>query len=277
MKKQIKNLILLVSIGVIAVFILFIINQTAQIVDLASRLSPILGTIVLYTLILVFLILAVLPVVMYRRLPKSLKVPENENSEEYEEYLLALTKRLQTNKYLLSQNVNVKTKDDLPHAINLLEDQANEDIKKTASVIFVTTAVSQSGKLDAFVVLIMLSKMVWRIGHIYNQRPRLKEMLHLYANVAGTAFIAMGLDEIDIGEQVDQILGNVIGPSAFGSLPGFEQVATFLTTAMIDGTANAYLTLTGWSHYEKLLRKPGKTKPKIIKKIRQYRGRGHFG
>jgi hypothetical protein len=34
-----------------------------------------------------------------------------------------------------------------------------------------TTAISQNGVLDGFFVLASLSRIVWRISHIYNQKP----------------------------------------------------------------------------------------------------------
>lgn len=96
--------------------------------------------------------------------------------------------------------------DNLDEAMNVLDEAAHREVKKTASVVFVSTAVSQSGKLDGFIVFSLLVKMVWRIAHIYNQRPSYTSLFSLYANVAGTTLIAGSVDEIDISEQLEPVL-----------------------------------------------------------------------
>ena len=55
-------------------------------------------------------------------------------------------------------------------------------------------------------VLGIQAQMVWQIAHVYAQRPGLPEMLRLYANVVGTAFVAGSLEDIDPGEQIAPIL-----------------------------------------------------------------------
>ena len=68
-------------------------------------------------------------------------------------------------------------------------------VREAASGVFLATAVSQSGRLDGLLVLAAQSRMVWRVAHLYHQRPTLRDIAHLYANVAGTAFVAGELQE----------------------------------------------------------------------------------
>jgi hypothetical protein len=84
--------------------------------------------------------------------------------------------------------------------------------------------------------------MVWRIAHLYHQRPTVRDMTRLYANVAATAFAAGAIDEIDLNEQVQPILGSTLG-SAAGAIPGLQVAAAVLVNSVMSGTANAYLTL----------------------------------
>ena len=101
---------------------------------------------------------------------------------------------------------------------------------------------SQSGRLDGLVVLAAQSRMVWRLAHLYQQRPTLRDMVHLYANVAGTAFVAGELQDLDLGEQVEPILSSAVG--ALGaSVPGFHVARTILANCVLSGSANAFLTL----------------------------------
>ena len=76
------------------------------------------------------------------------------------------------------------------------------------------------------------------MAHIYYQRPALREITQLYANVASTAFFASKLDDIDIVEQVAPILTSAPG-SVAGAIPGLNIMAN----SFVSGTANAFLTL----------------------------------
>ena len=108
--------------------------------------------------------------------------------------------------------------------------------------MFLSTAVSQSGRLDALLVVMAQSRMVWQIAHIYYQRPSLRDMIHLYANVAGTAFLAGELQDLDLGQQVEPVVSAAI--SALGaSVPGLHLASTILAGCILDGSANAFLTL----------------------------------
>jgi hypothetical protein len=60
--------------------------------------------------------------------------------------------------------------------------------------------------------------------------------------VAGTAFIAGEIQDVDLGDQVEPILSSAL--SALGaSLPGLQVAGAVLTNCVLDGSANAFLTL----------------------------------
>jgi hypothetical protein len=84
--------------------------------------------------------------------------------------------------------------------------------------------------------------MVWRIAKVYYQRPMLRELVQLYANVVGTAFLASEFEDIDISEQVEPILSSTLGAMAV-TIPGFQLAASILINSVLTGTANAFLTL----------------------------------
>ncbi|MBP1741777.1 MAG: hypothetical protein H6Q48_4070 [Deltaproteobacteria bacterium] len=84
--------------------------------------------------------------------------------------------------------------------------------------------------------------MVWRIAHLYYQRPTVRDLVHLYANIAGTVFMASELEDIDIHEQVEPILSSTLGAMAV-AIPGVQLAASILANSVLTGTANAFLTL----------------------------------
>ena len=241
MKRTLRNMMLAISLVFLLFFVLFVINQTAQIVQLAERAHPLLGTMVFWMLIAVYALLVFFSLYFYLRLPKALVPPEDKDTEEYNRYLVLLTNRLRRNSRL--DKHPLETRMDIKKAIHVLDKQANAIIKKNAATVFLTTAISQSGRLDAFTVLIAQIRMVWQVATIYYQRPLLRELTHLYANVAATALVAGELNDIDVSRQVEPIITSVLGASLSGTIPGVNRIASIITNSLLTGSANAYLTL----------------------------------
>ncbi|MCP5105586.1 MAG: DUF697 domain-containing protein [bacterium] len=249
-------------------FVIFLINQTVQIIQLAHSVHPVFGEAVKYFLVGIYALLLMVLVYQFLRLPKPLKLPAGKDSKGYREFLLKIANRLKNNKnlpaYLKDMDIAGKKADaDLPALEEMiktaekeLDTQADHEIKATAQAIFVGTAVSQSGSLDGFVVLFGQLKMVWRIARIYNQRPALREMIKLYANVAVTSFAAKAIEDMDFAEIIEPVV------KSFGSAGflNFVPVISIVSNSIFSGAANALLTLrTGiitrkycslYSHFE---------------------------
>ena len=177
---------------------------------------------------------------MVVRLPRPLEPPKTKDGPEYLDHLNRLRARLRVNR--LHQISDLSSEEAIEKAIERLDEEAVRIIKMTASQVFLTTAISQSGRLDTFLVLSMQTRMVWRIAHLYHQRPTLRDMMHLYANVAGTSFVAGELQDIDLSEQVEPVFSAVIG-SLGGAVPGFKVAASVLTNSIMSGAGDAFLTL----------------------------------
>jgi hypothetical protein len=138
--------------------------------------------------------------------------------------------------------MELSNRQDVEQALSILGKKSDEIIRQTASTVFISTAISQSGRLDAFLVLSAQSRMIWRIARLYYQRPTLRDLIQLYANVAGTAFLAGEFEDIDISEQVEPVLSSTLGALAV-TIPGVQLAASILVNSVLTGTANAFLTL----------------------------------
>ncbi|GAB4341162.1 MAG: hypothetical protein Kow0037_27570 [Calditrichia bacterium] len=236
-----KKVLIPVSLFIGLFFILFVINQTLQVVELADRLYTGLGTPVLWILLTLYAVLLIYPTVLILRMPGPLKPPRDTQSPEYEAYLQKLRKRLSRNPEI--KHLKLDSRDELQTAIAYLQSQADAEIKKYAKTVFISTAISQSGRLDAFMVLSALVRMIWQVAKKFYQRPTMRDMIHLYANVAATTFIASELDDLDISHQVEPVVGSVLGASFTSAVPGVNLTATIITSSILTGAANAYLTL----------------------------------
>lgn len=240
MEKTYRNVLVLLSVLLVVAFVVFLVNQTVQAVGLADRVHPTLGTAVLWTLLLLYVVCALVPCVLLLRLPRPLKPPASEASPGFETHLKALSLRLRGNPLLQGQALS--SRQDIEAAIRTLDGRADEIIRGMGSQVFITTAVSQNGSLDGLMVLLAQTRMLWQIARLYYQRPTVRELAILYGNVASTALIASQLDDLDLAEQVQPLVSGVLG-SAAGSVPGLQAASVLLVNSVVTGTANAFLTL----------------------------------
>ena len=241
MISTLKKLVLPVVLLLSFVFLLFLINQVSGIYLMASELNPVFGKVVLAILCLISLVLIASPFVILLKMPKPMKRPENE--QELVIYKKQLLKRLQKNKFLLDKNTIPATEDDLPHAIALLDEEADRLIKSTAKTIFLATAISQNGKLDALTVFLSQMRLVWKVAHVYYQRPSSKELLYLYGNVGTTAFLAGQIEDVDLAEHLDPIVTSIAKNASGRSVPVLGPTATIILDSLMEGTTNAFLSL----------------------------------
>ena len=233
---------MLVPLAIVATFgfAIIVLNQTFQLVELADRIHPVFGTAVLTTILVVFLVGIGLPLYVFFRLPKPLIPPQQTTGPEYERYRERLEQRLSSNPLLGKQPAGQPFSID--EALETLDAIADRRTRDVASQVFLATAISQNGSVDALVVLGAQGKLVLDIAKIYYQRPTLRDLAYLYANVAATAFIAGELDDIDVAEQMQPIVTAVLG-SSVAAIPGMSAAASLFVNSVVTGTGNAYLTL----------------------------------
>jgi Domain of unknown function (DUF697) len=222
MTTTIRRIALLFALFIIVVFAVFLFNQTAQIVQSARAVDVTFGNGVMWALIFTYCLLLVTPLVLWFKVPKRMLPPAVAEGAEYERFMADFRKHLSRNSRL--SGTSLSTPEDVHSAVRLLDKQADEIVASAASAVFLSTAVLQSGRLDMLVVLAAQTRLVWRIAHVYYQRPSLRDFVQLYANVASTAFIAAGIEDVD----VDVVVGTVFG-STVAAIPGMHSVCLITT------------------------------------------------
>jgi uncharacterized protein DUF697 len=232
MNRTFVRITLLMSAFVLVVFTVVVFNQSVQVIELARGVHPLLGEAVLWGMVFLYSTLLLTPAYLWLRLPRQLQPPAKTDGSEYATFLAGMRKRLSRNSRLGGRELS--TDADLQCAMRTLDKEADRVVSEAASTVFLSTAVSQSGRLDGLVVLFALSSLVWRVGHIYQQRPSVRQFVQLYANVASTALVAGEIDDIDL----EGLLGTMLG-SGVAAFPGVQ----LLASSVVSGAANAFLTL----------------------------------
>lgn len=234
-----KIVVALFAVGIVSMLSLIIAGATSLIL-LADRIHPVAGTIVFWGLCLAAGFLALYCAIAYAQLPPALVPPVETSGPNHETYFRALRSRLANNPR--TRDLRVETEIEVEAAIAQLSKEADLVVRRTASTVFLSTALMQNGRLDGLIVLFTQIKMVNSIARIYVQRPSPRELVRLYANVSGTAFIAGGLESLDLGEMVAPLATSMV-PALKGGIPGLSGISALLVKCVSNGAANAFLTL----------------------------------
>ena len=235
-----RKMIIVLAVMVTVCLVSLIVAGATSLISLADRIHPIAGTVVFWAVCLVAGFFALYCAIAYARLPAALVPPEEVSGPKHDAYLQALRVRLTANPR--TRDLPIVTKEEIEKAVGHLSAQADLVVRRTASTVFLSTALMQNGRLDGLIVLFTQIQMIGRIARIYVQRPSPRELTRLYANVAGTAFIASGLESLDLGEMVAPLAVSVV-PALKGGIPGLSGISALLVKCVSNGAANAFLTL----------------------------------
>jgi hypothetical protein len=251
-----------------------VIAGVTSLISLAERIHPVAGSIVFWSVCLAAGFFALYCVVAYARLPAALVPPEEESGPKYDAYLQALRVRLAVNPR--TRGRPLATEEEIESAVGHLSAEADSIVRRTASTVFLSTALMQNGRLDGLIVLFTQIQMVGRIARIYVQRPSPRELVRLYANVAGTAFVASGLESLELGEMVAPLAFSVV-PALKGGIPGLSGISALLVRCISNGAANAFLTLRVGEVARRYCELTSRCPPELIRKSATAAAVQHLG
>ena len=118
-------------------FVVVMVNQTAQVVQLARTVHPIFGHVVLWTPLAGYLALVLVPLLLVFRLPAPLAPPASVDAPECPQHLAALRQRLIKNAHISQLPLN--SVEEVQAALTLVDAKANQIAQPTASSVFVST------------------------------------------------------------------------------------------------------------------------------------------
>jgi hypothetical protein len=269
-RKIITALIVLVTVCVLSL----VVAGVTSLISLAERIHPLAGSVVFWTLILAAAFFALYCVIAYAKLPAALIPPEEEFGPKHQAYLEALRLRLAANPRTRGNPLD--TQDEIESVIAILSAESDAVVRRTASTVFLSTALMQNGRLDALILLFTQIQMVGRVVRIYVQRPSPRELIRLYLNVAGTAFISSGLESLDLGEMVAPLATSVV-PALKGGIPGLSGISALLVKCVSNGAANAFLTLRVGEVARRYCELTSRTSPELIRKSATAAAVQHLG
>jgi Domain of unknown function (DUF697) len=235
-----RRIVITVVVLTTACVLSLIVAGVTSLISLAERIHPVAGSVVFWAIVFAAGFFVLYCVIAYAKLPGALIPPEETSGPKHDAYLEALRARLATNSR--TRDLPLVTPAEIEAAVGKLSNEADKVVRRTASTVFLSTALMQNGRLDGLVILFTQIQMVNRVARVYVQRPSPRELMRLYANVAGTALIASGLESLDLGEMIAPLATSVV-PALKSGIPGLSGISALLVRSISNGAANAFLTL----------------------------------
>ncbi len=233
-----------IASGCLLLFLLIIISSVLNVGTRLREISSILEYIFYALVVIIFFFAIVNPIIIILKSPSLAiattldptdgrvvaiykKVAKNivKNNDLPEEQKLLLTKYNNKNELLLNLQFVFEQS---------VKGELNKIILHDAKIVMISTALSQSARMDmisAFTVnLKMIKELVVKCGF----RPSMKNLSKLTVNVFGTALIAEGLENLSLDDILPQNATNMLANVPFVK-PLMESV--------IQGIANSLMTI----------------------------------
>ena len=182
----------------------------------------------------------------FARAPR-LVLRDDPTEAERQAFARELARRLKKNPHVRAAGIRATDEHFLEKALDVLDARAGEEIRNNAKRVFLGTALSQNGRLDALIMFVSLARMIWRVSGIYNQRPTPAELWSVYSTVSSATFISFSIEALDIPrtitESMNELLPAVTPVMAASSVPLMGPMMQQCTSAVIDGAANCLLAI----------------------------------
>ena len=235
----------LIGGGVLFILLLIIVGNILTIGDTLAELHPAASYVFYGTTVLLLFFLLVRPLLAVFSLPEiqaSVFLDENQR-EPGAKVATKVAKQLISQGQLEEEEAAVLRKlikdqqdpsDTLRRIFDDRLDQMDDIVHRYAKQVFVSTALSQNGRLDALLVLAINFRMLKELMSHYGYRPTYPQLVKTYTKVLSAALIADGIEDTQLAEVFPMLTRGFLG-----AIPGLGT----LSSSLLQGTGNAFLTL----------------------------------
>jgi hypothetical protein len=240
MPSAVEKILKLVAFAVIVYALISILSGISALASIAERFVFGSWMYVFAALVCATFLLIAYPVWKVMKLPRAPMPPEQTSGVQLDNYQAWLLQHLKNHS---DPTVAVTALREGAHpALAKLNAKADALVFTAASQVFLETALSQNGRLDGMLVLARQVKLVWSVARVYELRPMPNRLWYLYSNIAMASILSTNIEDMDLDEMVKPMVSAIL-PAAAGAVPGLQTVASIVVSSLMDGTANALLTL----------------------------------
>jgi uncharacterized membrane protein YcjF (UPF0283 family) len=245
-----KSVAIIVSI----IMTLFVVSCIVQLYQFAYSFHPYAGYATVALLFLILFIFVIRPIVVALATPSfTLDVVDVESARKVTAKNYRSLKKVATN-LIGADYVSDEAKEKIKNVMNNrkllnkvlkevydkeISNRINKIINETSSKILLTTAISQNSRFDTMTVITMNIRMIMRIVITCGYHPTYPRLAKLIIKVFRNAVIAYTLQSIGL----DRLISQGIQALSKGIIPFIGDLIGKVAGSVIDGSANALLTL----------------------------------
>lgn len=239
-KKIFKWLVVVLSV----VAIMIMVNQFILLYQFLAQIHSLLALVVVASLLI---LLGYYTYRLWQQLHKNypiLEMKPDTSKLEIDQYYHDLRQHLLKKSESMNPSPEIEDIQAVNQYFEIKDEESKQLILDNANAIFLTTAVSQNGSLDSFVVLYSMIRMIWQMAVLYKTRPTLMSLGKLYIQVMGVVLMTRSLEDTDlIEEQMEPLITSIIGESIASAIPGMVPISNLIVGSLMEGAVNAFLTL----------------------------------
>jgi hypothetical protein len=240
MPSGVEKILRFLALAIIAYALISILSGVSALASVIERFVSGSWMYVFAALLSAIFLLIAYPVWQILKLPRAPMPPEQASGTEHDVYHAWLLQHLKNHS---DPAVAVAAlREGVSPALEKLNGKADTLVFTAASQVFIETALSQNGRLDGLLVLARQVKLAWSISNLYELRPTPNRLWYLYSNIAMASILSTNIEDMDLDEMVKPLVAAVL-PAAAGAIPGLQTIASIAVNSLMDGTANALLTL----------------------------------
>ena len=244
MERRNKVLWYIVGIGVLLLFSFILVSSILSLGERLTLIHPYVsyGFYALCVLLIYFLILNPIRIIVFSpsfSIETVLDKPSRKRYKTYKTVAKTLIKNDDISKREKEALKSHKSKQELQQTLNsifnsTLKKKINKLIFSHAKTVFISTAVSQNGRMDLIASFVVNLRLIKEIVRTCGFRPSFKNLAKLTVNVFSTALIAEGLESLEISELLPSNAQSFLKNIPFGKV---------VTESLVQGVSNAILTL----------------------------------
>ncbi len=237
MKNSFKPLVV-VAVGLILFFLFIFVSEIIDIADRLSKMHPSIAW-VFYVFVGAFLLFFFIIPIFQLFLKPSLNLKEldgeSPSEKEVKRAVRIITRkgRVELEEKQSIQKA-LKESNDVRVPLRAIIDKRAEgidaDIWKYSKAVFITTAISQFGKLDAFFLIVNNFQMLKLIFARYPYRPSLFQMVHIYVRVLILSLTALSIEELSDRSIIEEIF------------PRIHPIGGRTLASVVQGVTYAFIT-----------------------------------
>jgi hypothetical protein len=244
-KESTKYFYFAIAIGVIILFLLILASSVLAVGERLRLVSPYLeyGFYALALFLIYFLIIRPVHIILFSPTFSVETTLDNQSRKNYRVYKRVAKRLIEqgTMSDEAQERLKLAMKDYAQLRVELhatfnkhIKKIMNDIIRKNAKTVMISTAISQNGRLDSLLVVVVNLRMIKDLVVACGFRPSIKHLAKLTINVFLTAMIAEGLENMNITELMPASTVNTLG-----EIPLVKPVIS----SVVQGISNALLTL----------------------------------